>query len=183
MKRINWREICATSTMDISLKMLDDGPRYMLSIKGTAANIPSLKNAKLPGKNFLNSSVRNQLQALTWLFNCQLNKFGHFPRYKNTNVFMMVVLGNKSKLIDDDNCLASLRDWLEPPTKNNKDRGWGIGLVNSDRYITSIAVNHRIVRGEEGRTLIGLCPLAIYNGRLTNFVHDFFYAMGSKATV
>lgn len=183
MKKVSWREISAKSTLDVSLKSLDDGPRYLISIKGPAANIPSLKNGKLPGRNFINNNVKQHLQALTWLFNCNYNKYGHFPTFGDTNVFMMVVLGNKSKLIDDDNCLAAVRDWLEPPTKSGIDRGWGIGLVNSDRYVTGAAVSYRVVRGEEGRTLIGLCPLSLYSGRLTNFVHDFFYGMGCKATL
>lgn len=105
-------------------------------IRGLLARVPSLKNGKLPGSNFLNQVTRNKLIALTILYNKTIDRPVTFK--KKEILYCCVLLPNKSR-IDEDNGYASIKDWLEPSLKAEKERGWGIGVVENDKYLTGEA--------------------------------------------
>ncbi|RMD50591.1 hypothetical protein D6827_03740 [Candidatus Parcubacteria bacterium] len=131
---------------------------HTLHIYGALSAIPSLKNSKLPNKNFINPKVRNRLIGLTKLFNATVTAPVTFK--PKQLVFCLVMLGKKCRVRDTDNALASIKDWLEPPTKRNrnKSRGWGIGLVNDDAYVHGICLRQKDFGYNDSVTSIYLLP-------------------------
>jgi hypothetical protein len=119
--------------------------RMRMDFRGPVANIPSLKNAKLPGKNFLAPSVIARLKVMDACFATALEMSGFkgLLSFGKKDVALVLVCGKRRVAFDTDNCLATVRDWLEPRTKKvgkAKQRGWGIGLVENDRQIRGLAV-------------------------------------------
>lgn len=104
------------------------------------ARIPSLKNSKLPGRNFLNPDTLNRLKAMdalywrsTRIYRPQTLSFGDRP------VAGLLVCNKRPTRFDLDNCVAAIKDWCEPATK--RGRGWGVGLVNDDSRLNLFAVH------------------------------------------
>lgn len=114
----------------------NDSIYLRIAIKGLLAKLPSLKNGKMPGKNFLNLQTKYKLVALTHFFNKRIDRVVKFKPKETLYCFVMLPNGSR---LDEDNGYASVKDWLEPRFKAKKDRGWGIGVVENDRYITGEA--------------------------------------------
>lgn len=139
-----------------------NGQAIEMIVSGPAARIPSLKNSKLPGKNFLPPSTRRRIEALDILFEQSALEIGDkLKRYGETPVFCRVLLGAGNQA-DEDNAFATIKDWLEPSCKMNrgKRRGWGVGLVADDKQVFGYAI-YKSRFGDTSRdTTIAICPLA-----------------------
>lgn len=128
------REIIAASKCDV---VRQDDRQYLIRIWGEAALIPSLKNSKMPGKNFINPEVTAKLIALTGL----LAPYSDFiiPYEPRELVWCTVILAQRPTTFDTDNGFAAIKDWLEPTGKKGKrDRKWGIGVVDDDRWVRGV---------------------------------------------
>lgn len=120
----------------------DDRGLARLDIRffGPLSRIPSLKNSKAPGCNFMANDVRQRLGLMDrGYFQTGMQfTFGSAP------VAMILVCGHRPNAFDKDNCVNTVQDWLEPRIKvvgkrKKRDRGWGVGVVDNDKQITSFA--------------------------------------------
>ncbi len=103
---------------------------------GSLARIPSLKNSKIPGRNFISNTTQGKLKAMTAFY--ELRTKNKFQFGKDVMLYLQVLLCKGSRL-DEDNGFAAVKDWLEPKTMRNRFRGWGIGLTENDKFITGEA--------------------------------------------
>lgn len=146
-----------------------------IQFTGLAANIPSMKNSKIPGRNFINNDYKCHLQAMDRLYaeaagDSSLN-FGE------QDVSMMVLFACRSRSFDTDNATTTLKDWLEPRTKKvgkrfKVDRGWGIGLVQDDKRVYPYAVHARMLFLDSSTTRILLCPFDKVKAKATQFIES-----------
>lgn len=132
---------------------------------GALSKIPSLKNSKIPGKNFISNKAQGQLKAMTDLFKHSLcNRTA--PKF-DEDIFVSVIIGAGSR-VDEDNGFAAIKDWLEPKSKN--ERGWGIGLVDDDKVITGYAIHGKRIGVEISPTIITVRPYQAHKEVVANFV-------------
>ena len=137
------------------------------------ARIPSLKNSKLPGRNFINPETLDRLKAMDALF---LRSTRVYRRdrlsFAGQEVGGILICSKRPTRFDLDNCVASLKDWCEPPTK--RGRGWGVGLVDDDSKLNIFAVH----AGQVGRTLdhsiLILQPWDIMRDQVAAFINKTF---------
>ena len=154
--------------------------RVKIEFSGPAANIPSLKNSKIPGKNFVNPSTMARIRLMDYLYENSLKKcqipapitFGQLP------VALMLICAKRKVHFDTDNCLATVRDWLEPKTKKvgkGKQRGWGIGIVENDRQIRGFAVYDKDLGLDLKKSILIIQPYDGAKERLAEFVQSVFF--------
>lgn len=153
-------ELMNDSEMTIDDRALNDGTllSLVIEIRGALAAVPSLKNSKLPGTNYINPKARAKLLALDALYfratrNRQLS-------FADERVFMLGLFGGRSRSFDVDNAVTSLRDWLEPSAKSvgrrRRSRGWGVGVVANDRNIVSLGLSAADLSSDKKTTLLVL---------------------------
>lgn len=117
----------------------------VIVLDGLLARVPSLKNSKLPGRNFMAPHCSDYLRALDTAWVKENLKFarGKYPplSFGSQPLFMFVVHGRRPQYFDEDNATSTLKDWLEVTTKQVgkkvRDRGWGAGITNNDRLVTA----------------------------------------------
>ena len=123
--------------------------RVTIRLSGTIANIPAMKNRKLPGLNIPNIETIAKLRAMSTLWIDWQVKSKQQPAFGLADVFCLVLCGHRGKRsFDADNCGTTISDWLEPRYKpvgkrEKTERGWGIGLVANDRQVTTLAAHAR----------------------------------------
>ena len=132
---------------DIRVKPWGLGLR--IDIVGDLANVPSLKNGKMPGRG-INLDALIKLKALDELFKQEAG--GPFVRFEDGKVFVLVSCAARSRVFDPVNVLETVQDWLEPASKvvgrsKPRARGWGIGVVDNDSQITGLAVHADLLPG------------------------------------
>jgi hypothetical protein len=124
-----------------------------IELHGKLAAIPSLKNSKPMGQNFMSKQARDYLAVVDNVFKMkqgfEITK--QMPRippmtFGTEKVFVLVVFGKRSRSFDPDNGLATVKDWLESSEKmvgqrSKHRRGWGCGLVNNDSQVTAFGVH------------------------------------------
>jgi hypothetical protein len=135
-----------------------------LEIEGPLAALPNMKNNKMPGFNFIAPDKIAKLKALTELFNETWSMFSQKPlKFYNTKLLLVVIAGKRKVSFDLDGVAVTVRDWLEPSAKEKggkrKVRGWGVGLVDDDRHITSVVVHANFMGSDTETTRICVCPL------------------------
>lgn len=107
------------------------GTELLIEVHGPLAAIPSMKNSKLPGKNFMSNDYKARILALLALIEPELEGFS----FGDTFVHMILISAGQGDL---DGVCATVKDMLEPRTKqvgkgkNKRDRGWGLGVINDD---------------------------------------------------
>lgn len=150
-------KIYSDSTCTVAIDGELPAPKSVeIEFRGTLARIPSLKNGKVPGKNFLKAEVKTRLTAMTELYNAFMGE--RSAKYTG-QVFCLIILANSVRA-DEDNCLASIKDWLEPPIMRNKDRGFGVGLVDNDKNVNGYCVYAKRLNLLKNSTYIRVCPWA-----------------------
>lgn len=131
----------------VILQLKNNPWEMMIRIHGPLANIPGLKNAKMPGKNFLNPLVTGKLAALSRLYFRALSGVPENlrpPVFKGEYLWLTVILSDSSK-IDEDNGMASIKDWLEPIVTPKRKRKFGIGLIENDRFVNGVIIKPKII--------------------------------------
>lgn len=154
--------------------------RVKLEFSGPIAHIPSLKNSKMPGKNFTNVETMARLKVMDYVYKQSVAKSGiHFPvNFGKDDVALILICAKRKVAFDTDNCLATIRDWLEPPTKKvgkGRTRGWGVGLVDNDRQIKGIAIYDRDIGLTLDKSIVVIQRYDRTKDRMTDFVHDVFF--------
>jgi hypothetical protein len=144
--------------------------KVLIKITGESANIPSLKNSKLQGKNFTNPDYLKRIKALDFLFNLEA-KNKTIPKFlDNEDVSVIIVNAKRSRSYDPIGCLETVQDWLEPKSKKvgraKLDRGWGIGLINDDKQAVGISL-----RSDLDYTTILVQPYKHIKNLLDNLVN------------
>lgn len=155
--------------------------RVQINFSGPISAIPSLKNSKLPGHNFLSPSVTTRLQIMDALFFGALNKSGFSGRlsFGAQPVGVVCVCAKRKVRFDTDNVFATVRDWLEPQTKQVgrcRERGWGIGLIENDVQVRGFAILDTDIGLLLNKTIIVIQPYEEMRANLRMFVHEVFFA-------
>lgn len=121
---------------------------FQIELSGAIAKIPSLKNQKIPGRNFISNKAQGHLRAMTDLYRFRTSGAQlSFP--PETDVYCQVIIAQGSR-VDEDNGYAAIKDWLEPP----ENRNWGIGIITDDKFVTGEARHCRRIDENFDRTLI-----------------------------
>lgn len=154
--------------------------RVKIELLGPIAHIPSLKNSKLPGKNFINAETLARIKVMDTVFKQTAAKLGlHFRMsFDKEDVALIVVCAKRKVAFDTDNCLATVRDWLEPATKKvgkGRLRGWGIGLIDNDRQVKGLALYDKDLGLTLDKSIIILQRFDRTKDRLAEFVHEAFF--------
>lgn len=154
------------------------GAGWELQICGELSNIPSLKNSKLPGKNFINGKVLGKLKALSELYERTYAGTPYRLNFDNQQLWIVAILSNATKANDEDNVFAAIKDWLEPRArvlkkkKIIKDRGWGIGAIQNDRQVNGFAIKTAATGVDSDFTRIIIRPFhAARKNVLTHIAH------------
>jgi hypothetical protein len=163
----------------------------ILEIRGDLAEIPSLKNSKIPGTNFINPLTVARLKALGSLFTAAwFDEFATADRklalpatFGKEELFAVLICGKRGRRFDTDNAFAAIRDWCEPPAKLNRKhtRGWGVGIVADDSQISGLAINETDLGYSTGRTIFILARLADARPGLAAFVASEFMRIEGAA--
>jgi len=129
-----------------------------IEFEGDLSRIPSLKNSRHPRRGNLDQDVEARLLAMTELVEETVPELLKVS-FGETRLHVVLICGKRSRSFDPDNCLTSIKDWLEPKTKQvgraKHDRGWGIGLSNDDKFITGYAVHSwQVCGGDSERTIL-----------------------------
>lgn len=131
--------------------------RVHIEFHGECSRIPSLKNSKIPGKNFLNPETLNRLRAMDALY---LRASAPWDRkrlcFGDRQVVGLLIMGKRKVRFDLDNCAAAVKDWLEPPT--TRGRGWGVGLIDNDAALTIFPVHSNHLGKTTAHTTLVLQP-------------------------
>lgn len=119
-----------------------------IEFHGECSRIPSMKNSKLPGKNFLNPEFLARLKAMDGLYAKEIRAMGGVaPTFGTDRVAVLLICGKRSRSFDPLNCADTISDWLEPSTKKvgrgpgQRDRGWGCGLIENDSQVTLFPIH------------------------------------------
>lgn len=159
-------------TLGDSAEVCTDGsiaPDFLqITFYGPVALIPSMKNWKIPGTNFANPEVTARLLVMTDLFMAAMNQRRIY--YGKTRLWCDVCLGKRPGTFDEDNGFAAVKDWLEPMIKAKRNRRWGIGISENDRYITGLAYHSRVTGVETAETTITIRPLDLVREPLLTFL-------------
>ena len=110
--------------------------RVEIEFHGPCARIPAHKNQRIHGTNIIRPEAKAVLVAMTKLIRQAVppNYTLQFP--KAEQVLCFVHCGNRDgRSFDVDNVITTVKDWLEPSFIRKRERGWGIGLVENDRYV------------------------------------------------
>lgn len=134
-----------------------------IELHGKLAAVPSLKNSKPMGRNFMSARARDYIETLNSMYwdtrRDEALTFGAAP------IFAFIVFGKRPQRFDPDNGATTIKDWLEPSTKIvggkvKRDRGWGSGLVLDDNQVTAFAVRAADLKIETPITTIYLRKLS-----------------------
>lgn len=126
-----------------------------IEFHGELSRIPSLKNSKLPGRNFVNPDTLQRLKAMETLYlNATAIHKGQRLSFGDANVLGLLVCPKRKVRYDVDNCAASIKDWCEP--SNKRRRGWGVGLINDDSALHLMAVRGDLIGLHYGFSLLVL---------------------------
>lgn len=110
-----------------------------IRFKGPLANVPAIKNQRFKGTNILRHEIRAHLEVMSEVFKASVD--GEIPKYSaKTMVFCFLHLAYRAHAYDDDNCVSTVKDWLEPRYIRQKDRKWGVGIVKNDMYVNAFSL-------------------------------------------
>lgn len=163
--------------------------RIKIEFTGQAAHIPSLKNSKVIGNYvpFTNPKVMARLKVMDFVYFKALSHLGirHLPSFGLQPVMMVLVCAKRKVAFDTDNCLTTVRDWLEPRSKlggRGKHRGWGVGLVENDRQIRGFVFQDKDLGFKLDRSLLVVQRWTDCADKVSAFVNELaFDIMGAGA--
>jgi len=150
-KKLTPKEKMESIVKESNLKIAGAPWGVAMEFSGKASAIPSMKNSKLPGKNFANPEFLSRVKAMDKLWNDIVQRWPedrkpHFP--KELKVHLLIINARRSRSFDPIGCLETVQDWLEPSTKligrkqKGNQRRWGIGLIDDDSQVVGMSVRH-----------------------------------------
>lgn len=151
--------------------------KIVIEFRGHLARIPSMKNSKLPGKNFPSADVMARVEGMTFLYCKECEDLKIRPDFGTEEVFILLLCGDRGRSFDPDNCMTTVKDWLEPSEKQvgkreKRNRGWGIGLIQNDRQASGMAL-HAKSMGETGaHTTIMICDWSAAADAVKDLVNE-----------
>jgi hypothetical protein len=154
-----------------SLTVDVNADKILIKIYGQAANIPSLKNSKLQGKNFTNPNYLKRIKALDVLFHLgAIHK--DIPRFlDNEQICVIVINAKRNTNFDPIGCLETVQDWLEPNSKKvgrkKLNRGWGIGLIADDKQAIGLSL-----RSDLNYSIISVQPYKYIESLINTFISE-----------
>lgn len=149
------QHILDNSSCEVSLY---DNENLEIIFTGQAAHIPALKNSKIPGTNFITPDTQNRMKAMRLLFLAAIQRKGVVLPTRSEKQIMVTIFYNCRT--DDDNAIATLKDWMQPWSKNHT---WNVGLITNDKLISGIPIradwhNDKYKIKKENKTKIQLIP-------------------------
>lgn len=174
------KELCDKSNCEILISEKDRKVEILIS--GELSSIPSIKNAKEikyhNGRPYLINSknTMDHLIAMDILFRRKLDSLNVSKlSFGDTKVFLLLLCAKRNRLFDPINTCETVQDWLEPSHKTSgsklgNTRGWGVGVVNNDSQITSLAMHQSDVGGDESISRIIIYPLSCVSESLHVFL-------------
>lgn len=107
-----------------------------IEFHGEAGRIPSLKNNKA-NAGWLTKDVKARIYNLD---RCWERDISQRIDYGDELLSGVLICGDRGRRrFDTDNCSTTIRDWLEPGTKQagrtRRSRGWGVGMVEDDTNV------------------------------------------------
>jgi len=136
----------------MKLEVDQNNETIIIELFGEISNIPAIKNRKQIIYNHktkkripvISKSAICKLYAMDKLYQEQLaEKNIKSLNFKSHPIFVYLICGNRNRDFDPINCMETVCDWLEPSNKKHggKERGWGIGITEDDKHITSLALH------------------------------------------
>ncbi len=133
---------------------------FEITFYGALANVPSLKNKKIPGTNFTNPDVIARIASMDILFKEACPKP---PFFGKSEVFVVMVCASRARSFDLIGCMETIQDWLEPSSKmvgkKSHKRGWGIGLIDNDSQVTPFPLKSELFGEGKAYTKIYVAPI------------------------
>ncbi|NIM21884.1 MAG: hypothetical protein GTN64_05620 [Candidatus Latescibacteria bacterium] len=128
----------------------DETEQLTIDITGELARIPSLKRGRHPRFPGLYPDTEARLYGLTYLFD-DIYENALPPTLNDELLIGVLILAPCNWGTDADNCATTIKDWLEPASKqiggkNKRDRGWGVGVVPDDSSIRLFALHAKDAR-------------------------------------
>lgn len=160
-----------------------------MELHGPMGRIPSLKNRKLPGRNFMANDVKQRLKVMDDMYRLALLKNDQrAPSFGDALVAVLLVCGHRSNRFDRDNCMVTVQDWLEPAHKvvgksKKRPRGWGCGVINNDSQITPFAFYDRELGYRLAYSMIVVARWDLVADQVKAFVHNSFINLRPFAAV
>jgi hypothetical protein len=180
-KKLTTKERIEKIVSESDMKIDFDEDWIWIRISGPAANLPSMKNSKLPGKNFAAPDFLGRVKSLDSLWNSQID-FKAVPRFGlGVRVGLLIISAKRTRSFDPIGCLETVQDWLEPKNKKvgrkGTSRGWGIGLIDNDSQVVGISLrydeHHRELFDPES-THILIKPFEKISREFSDFLLNFF---------
>lgn len=148
-------------------------PAIEIILEGEISKIPALKNNKSRHTLIPSKQCIAKLIAMDALFNN--HKKSKKINFYNEKLFMVLICGERSRSFDVDNCFTTIKDWLEPPTKQigvvRKFRNWGVGVVADDKQITGACVYADQVNLKTTDSIILLSPSELTDKYFIQFIN------------
>lgn len=151
--------------------------RIWIEIRGKLANIPAIKNNRNPRFPGIDRIILAKMRSLDAMFAREAKRQGlshEALRFGKTKVFVSIITAASNSGLNEDNVLTSIKDWLEPRTKqvggkNKRARGWGIGLIDDDITARGIAVKSEDLDSPAPYTRIVIEPFTAVKESLVSF--------------
>lgn len=173
-------DLCDNSQCDIIIDEVSK--RVEIIFSGKLSAIPSIKNAKEikyhNGRPYLinNKNTMDHLAAMDILFKRKLDSLNISKlTFGESKVFVLLLCAKRSQKFDPINTCETVQDWLEPSHKTSgskagNTRGWGVGVIENDSQVTSLAMHQKDAGGDESSTRIIIVPLNSIIKNLTELV-------------
>jgi hypothetical protein len=156
---------------------IDYPNRIWIEIRGKLANIPAIKNNRNPRFPGIDRVILAKMRALDMLFarEARLQGLSHQSfQFGRAKIFVSIITAASNSGLNEDNVLTTIKDWLEPRTKqvggkNKKARGWGIGLIQDDITARGIAIKSEDLDSPAPYTRIVIEPFTAVKESLVSF--------------
>lgn len=144
-----------------AVSISDNDRALNIVFKGELVRIPSLKNSKIPGKNFIAPDTRARIKVMDALFAREIERKRLRVNTASVPMLLIFIAGARSGSFDLSGCIETIQDWLEPQVKKvgkkSKSRGWGVGVISNDSHIRPVAFHSHDLTGfarDESRIIL-----------------------------
>ena len=100
------------------------------------------------------------------------------PTFGKEEVIAILICAKRKVRFDTDNCLSTIRDWMEPRLKKGgrgKPRGWGVGLVENDSQIKGFVFQDKDLGFSLDTSLLIVQRWDLCSEKVSRFVKEITY--------